>query len=223
MRNKIAKSIIQAEEQQNIRVIMITGNGSSFCAGADISRFSGDTPLEPGLSYIKELSKASKPIIAVVQGYAVGGGATLLFHCDLVYAAESAKLRFPFTNLGLTPENASSYLLPKFIGFQKASEILQLAEFISAKKALDLGIVNKIFPDSILLEESKKIAQVISLKPPEALKLTKKLMKQSYRSELLKYIDEEREIFSNRSQSDESKEAILAFREKRKPNFSKST
>ena len=221
MRNKIAKSIIMAEEDPKIRVIMISGNGHSFCAGADISKFSRDIPLEPGLSYIKELSKTSKPVIAVVQGYAIGGGATMLFHCDLVYAGESAKFRFPFTNLGLTPENASSFLLPKVTGFHKASEILQFSEFISSEDAKILGFVNRIFPDSVLFEESKKLAHTLSLKPPEALKLTKKLMKRSYASSIFGYIDEESMIFGNRSKSDESKEAILAFREKRKPDFSK--
>jgi len=224
MYEELAKAIIEGDSNPDVRVLLFYGVGDSYCAGNDIKDFQERNPKtrDPNApNFMISLISAQKPMIAAIHGFAVGVGVTMLFHFDLVYAAKSTILRFPFVNLGLTPEYGSSYLLPKMAGYNKAAELLFFGDKFSAEKAMEIGIVNKIFEDDILISEATKLAETLAEKSPTSLKLTKQLMKK-YDAEFLKtFIVEEGRIFVQRQLSEEAQEAFTAFFEKRKPDFSK--
>jgi enoyl-CoA hydratase/carnithine racemase len=162
-----------------------------------------------------------KPVVAAVGGPAIGIGSTLLLHCDLVYAAPNARFQLPFVPLGITPEFGSTYLLPLLAGYQRAAELLLLGQPFSADKAKEVGIITAVFPQEILLDEARKAARALAALPPESIRLTKQLMKKRYGPLLGEVIREETNIFTERLSSAEAKEAMSAFLEKRKPDFSR--
>ncbi|MHA1728141.1 MAG: enoyl-CoA hydratase [Promethearchaeota archaeon] len=225
MKDAISEAIWRGEQDPKVRVIVIHGQKDFFTAGADISSFSKRHPKKntPWPDHLTMFRSAKKILISAISGYAIGAGTTLLFHCDLVYAAENARFRLPFTNLGLCPENGSSLLLPKIVGFHRASELLLLGDFFDANKAYELGLVNAIFPTEQLLPEVLKIAKKIAQKPPKSLQVTKYLIKKHMKSLVEDAIDVENRNFYERTQSAEHAEATAAFFEKRKPDFSKLT
>src|ERR1051326_3695120 len=143
----------QADADSNVRVVLITGTEACFTAGNDLVDFANAKPGEtsPAILYLQTLAAAQKPVIAAVGGVAVGIGTTMLLHCDLVYAAASARFQLPFVNLGLCPEAGSSYLLPSLIGQRRAAELLFFGEPFGAEQARDFGIVNEIVGEGELL------------------------------------------------------------------------
>jgi enoyl-CoA hydratase/carnithine racemase len=163
----------------------------------------------------------SKPVVAAVGGPAVGIGTTLLLHCDLVYAAPNARFQLPFVPLGLIPEFGSTFLLPLLAGYQRAAELLLLGQPFSAQKAHEAGIVTAVVPQESLLAEAEKSAVTLASLPPESVRLTKRLMKSRHGATLAATIEEELRIFGERLGSPEAKEALSAFLEKRKPDFSR--
>jgi enoyl-CoA hydratase/carnithine racemase len=171
--------------------------------------------------FIEALGRAAKPIVAAVSGLAVGVGTTMLLHCDLVYVAETAKFSTPFVNLGLVPEAASSMLLPARIGHVRAFAMFALGESISGPEAVALGLANKVLPQDELLPSARAAAKTLAQKPAGSVVSTKKLMRDV--ATLLARMDEERLIFDERLKSDEAREALRAFAERRPPNFSKVT
>jgi enoyl-CoA hydratase/carnithine racemase len=156
-----------------------------------------------------------------VDGLAVGVGTTLLLHCDLVYATPEARFQLPFVNLGLVPEAASSFLLPKVAGYQRAAEMLLLGEVFTAEQALAAGMLNGILPSNQLLEHALGVAHKLAEKPAQALRLTKQLLKQPYLSQIEQTMRAEGVQFIRQLSSPEAREAFSAFIEKRKPDFSK--
>jgi enoyl-CoA hydratase/carnithine racemase len=160
-----------------------------------------------------------KPVVAAVGGPAVGIGSTMLLHCDLVFAAPNARFQLPFVPLGIVPEFGSTFLLPLLAGYQRAAKLLLLGQPFTAQEALEAGIVTAVVAD--LMGEAEKAAKALAALPPESIRLTKRLMRARYAETLAATIDEETRIFTERLSSPEAKEALSAFLEKRKPDFSR--
>lgn len=223
----IVAALRQAEADPSIRVILLTAEGGAFSAGNDLQDFMNNPPdlsagPEPGpvMQFMRALSGARKVVVAAVQGPAVGVGATLLLHCDLVLAADNARLSLPFINLGLVPEFGSTKLLPQRVGHIQASELALLGEPFDAAAAQRLGLVNRIVPAAELHEAARALAAKLAAKAPEALLLTKQLLK-SGGDTLAQRIDDEAGHFARRLHSAEFREAATAFFEKRPPDFSR--
>ena len=214
-----------AAKDDQIRVVLWHGAGDSFSAGNDIQDFLKNPP-GPGKSPQAELIDAlinfDKPIVAAVQGAAIGGGTTMLTHCDFVFAGENAKFRMPFVDLAVVPEFGTSYSVPARIGYLRAAELILLGLPFDAHRAAELGLVTRVVPDQDLLGTATKTANALVEKPPAALQACKRLMKLSTRGQLEGAVKLENEEFSERVRSAEAKEAFTAFLEKRRPNFAKT-
>ncbi len=222
----LANAIEQGEKDKNVRVLLIYGNGDSFCAGNDLKDFqkTGQTESseERGSSkFMPVLMNAKKPVIGAIQGYAIGIGSTMLLHFDLLYAAPDTKFQFPFTKLGLVPEFGSTFNLPELIGKFRAAELLYFGDFFTGEEAHKIGMVNKLFTKDELIEKAKEIAEQLAERPPTALRSTKEFVKKYHKNTLEKVIPEELAEFARRLASPEAQEAFKAFFERRKPDFSK--
>jgi enoyl-CoA hydratase/carnithine racemase len=222
---ELHRAIEEGEQNPEVRVLLLHGNGDSFCAGNDLEDFlqqpwKGLTN-PPAERFIRTVAGAQKPVVAAIHGSCVGIGATILLHCDLVYAAESAKLIMPFVNLGVVPEAGSTLLLPAILGHRRAAELLMLGTPLSAVQARDWGLVNAVVPQHALIATALQAAQELAAKPSEALQACKRMMKKHHRSELDTVIREEVVGIGERLDSSETREALSAFLEKRRPDFSK--
>jgi enoyl-CoA hydratase/carnithine racemase len=198
------------------------GAGDSFSAGNDIEDFLKNPPgagESPQARLIQALINFDKPIVAAVQGAAIGGGTTMLTHCDFVFAGETAKFRMPFVDLAVVPEFGTSYSVPARIGYLRAAELVLLGLPFDAKRAAELGLVTRVVPNQELLATASQTARELAEKPPAALQSCKRLMRSSTREQLERAVKLENEEFSARVRSAEAKEAFTAFIEKRKPNF----
>ena len=223
MYTALADAVEQGEANPDVRVMLLHGNGDAFTAGNDLEDFVANPwkghSHPPAVRFITTVVHAKKPIVAAVQGSAVGVGVTILLHCDLVYAADNAKLMMPFVNLGIVPEAASTVILPLLIGHQLASELLMLGAPISAQRAYELRMVNAVVPLDALMSTAMNAAQMLAEKPAAALRATKALMKKAGTAEIERALREEVEVISQRLGSPETREALTAFLQKRKPNF----
>ena len=223
----IVAALERAEADASVRVILLAGEGGAFSAGNDLQDFMQNPPdlddkadAGPVMRFMRALSTTRKIVVAAVQGPAVGVGATLLLHCDLVLAADNARLSFPFINLGLVPEFGSTLLLPQRIGYHQAAELPLLGEPVDAATAQRLGLVNRVVPQAELAETARALTRKLAAKAPEALLLTKQLLK-SAAGPLAQRIVEEAGHFARRLRTAEFREAASAFFEKRAPDFSK--
>jgi enoyl-CoA hydratase/carnithine racemase len=223
MYNTMADLLDGAAKDDQIRVVLWHGAGDSFSAGNDIQDFLKNPPgagESPQARLIEALINFDKPIVAAVQGAAIGGGTTMLTHCDFVFAGESAKFQMPFINLALVPEFGSSYSVPARIGYLRAAELILLGQPFDAHRASELGLVTRVLPDQDLLAAATKTASALAEKPPGALQACKRLMRSSTGEHVERAVKLENEAFSVCVRSAEAKEAFNAFLEKRKPNFS---
>lgn len=226
MYEALANAFESAERDPAVRVILIHGQPGAFTAGNDLSDFMSDppvaeTPLPPVFRFLNAFSSLSKPFVAAVSGVAVGVGTTMLLHCDLVYAGESARFQMPFVNLGLCPEAASSLLLPALIGHQRAAELLLLCDPFNAAKARELGLVNAVLPEAELLDHAMAQARRLSAQPVESVRITRQMMKRAQAALVRETMEEEARRFRTLLLAPEAKEAFAAFFEKRKPDFSR--
>jgi enoyl-CoA hydratase/carnithine racemase len=214
-----------AAKDDDIHVVLWYGAGDSFCAGNDIEDFLKNPP-GPGESPQARLIDAfinfEKPLVVAVQGAAVGGGTTMLTHCDFVYAGESARFQMPFINLALVPEFGSSYSIPARIGYLRAAELIQLGLPFDAARAAELGLVTRVVPEQKLLATATETAQKLAEKPAGALLACKRLMRRSVRDQLEQAAKLENQEFSLRVRSADAKEAFTAFIEKRPPDFTRT-
>jgi enoyl-CoA hydratase/carnithine racemase len=221
----IADLLNAAAKDDHIRVVLWHGAGDSFCAGNDLEDFAKNPP-GPGKSpqsiLMDALSNFEKPLVAAVQGAAIGGGTTMLTHCDFVYAGKSTTFQMPFINLGLVPEFGSSCSVPARIGYLRAAELILLGVPFDATRAADLGLVTRVVPDQKLLATATEAAQMLAEKPAGALQTCKTLMKQSSRDQVERAMKLENEEFSSLLHSADTKEAITAFFEKRPPDFTRT-
>jgi len=214
-----------AAKDDDIRVVLWHGAGDSFSAGNDLEDFVKNPP-GPGESPQARLMSAlinfEKPLVAAVHGAAIGGGTTMLAHCDFVYAGESARFQLPFVNLALVPEFGSSYLLPLRFGYVRAAELFLLGQPFDAWRATELGLATQVVADHSLLATATETARKLAEKPPDALQACKRLLKQAGREQLAQAVKLENTEFAVRVRSTEANEAFAAFIEKRRPDFTRT-
>jgi len=226
MYTAMSAALEMGDASEDVAAHLIIGSGGTFTAGSDIGEFlersRGNVDLTlPIVQFIRRLPLVRKPMIAAVDGLAVGIGTTMLFHCDLVYATPQASFRTPFLDLGLVPEAGSSLLAPRQLGHQRAFELLALGEAFAAERAREAGLVNAIVPAEALEATARRAAARLAAKPPEALAATRALMRADAQA-IVARIDEEARIFAERLASPEAGEAFSAFLEKRLPDFSRA-
>lgn len=218
----IVAALQRAEEDPKVRVVLWRGTKDVFAAGNDIKDFMQAPPAGPDspvFQLLIMLVDMKKPIVAAVQGPAVGIGTTGLLHTDLVFADESARFHLPFVNLGLCPEGGSSVLLPQMAGMQKASSLLLLGEPFGAEQAERVGIVSEVLPAATFEEEVQRRVRALAKKPAAALRASKELLRGPMREQVREAMMREAVAFLERLGSPEATEAFTAFLEKREPNF----
>jgi enoyl-CoA hydratase/carnithine racemase len=217
MYTTLADIFNDAAEDEYTRVVLWHGAGDSFSAGNDIEDFLKNPP-GPGDSPQARLMNAlldfDKPLIAAVHGAAIGGGTTMLTHCDFVYAGESAQFQMPFINLAVVPEFGSSCSVPARIGHIRAAELILLGQPFDAKRAAELGFVTQVVPDQNLMTTATEAARKLAAKPARALQASKRLIKRPFRDQIKVAMEAENQEFSARVRSDEAREALAAFLDK---------
>lgn len=209
-----ADALRKAEGDDSVRVVLLTGAGGVFTAGNDIGDFMEHPPTGEDSAvfrFLKALVDAPKPVVAAVDGPAVGIGTTMLLHCDYVVASERARFHMPFVQLGLCAEGASSLLLPRVAGTALASELLLFGEPFDAATALRAGLVNKVVPPASLLDVAGERAATLASRPTTAVQVTKRLMREPLRAEVHATLAREGAEFIQRLQSTEAQEAFMAF------------
>ena len=224
MYSALGQAISGANDDREVRAVLIQANGDMFTAGNDLGEFAainaGEVSGRPSAQPLLEaLAGAKKPLVAAVQGRAVGVGLTMLLHCDLVYVAEDALLSSPFVNLALVPEAASSMLLPDRIGHVRAFSMFALGEAIDGRTAAAWGIANAALPVGEVQTRARAAAEQLALRPPASVGITKALMRDP--AAYARRIEEEFVHFGAQLKSPEAKEAFAAFMEKRQADFSK--
>jgi len=215
------------ESNPDVRAIILTGNGKAFCAGQDLKEVT-DPELNPGFKKILEehynpiitrIRSIKKPIIAAVNGVAAGAGANIALACDIVVAHEKVSFIQAFSLIGLVPDSAGTYFLPRLIGFQKASALAMLGDKVSAEEAEQLGMLYKVLPIESFDEDVNKLALKLANMPTKALGFIKELFNKSMTNTLDQQLALESKLQIEAAQSEDYKEGVAAFIEKRKPEF----
>lgn len=215
------------QDDSNVRALVITGEGKAFCAGQDLKEvLSPET--NPGFKtileehynpIIKQIRSCKKPVIAAVNGVAAGAGANIALACDLVVASEQASFIQAFSKIGLVPDSAGTYFLPRLIGMQKATALMMLGDKVTAIDAEKLGMIYKVVTQELFVNEIEKLAEKLAAMPTKALGLTKTLLNQSFNNTLDEQLSLESKYQIEAAQSNDYAEGVAAFVEKRKPNF----
>jgi enoyl-CoA hydratase/carnithine racemase len=224
MYQSMADAIASAHDDLTARAILIHGQNDVFTAGNDLEDFAKNPPADldaPVFKFMQALGYAEKPVVAAVNGAAVGIGTTMLMHCDLVYCADNSVFSMPFVSLGLCPEFASSLLVPLNAGYHKAVEKLLLGDPISPSEAIEMRIVNRMLPRDDVLAHAIEQAERFNQLPPASVRTTKRLLRAGWKAMSEKAMAEEVKSFSAMVRSAEAKEAFAAFFERRKSDFSK--
>jgi len=223
----LQETLDSCNTNNEVRAIVLTGNGKAFCAGQDLNEVTSPE-LNPGFRKILEehynpivekIRTIEKPIIAAVNGVAAGAGANIALSCDIVVATEAASFIQAFSKIGLVPDSAGTFFLPRLIGFQKASALMMLGDKVSAKEAEHLGMLYKVFPQDVFEEEVSKLALKLADMPTKALGLTKRLLNASLTNTLEQQLEMESELQIEAAESEDYQEGVNAFIEKRKPIF----
>jgi enoyl-CoA hydratase/carnithine racemase len=213
MYEALCRALGDAQADEAVRAVLLSGEGAGFCAGNDLKDFLDSPPLSaehPAMRFLRLLPTFAKPLLAAVHGQAIGIGVTLLLHCDLVVAARGAQFSLPFVSLGLVPEAASSLLLPRLVGTQRAAELLLLGKPFDAASAASFGLVNRVVEEGALLEEARGLAAALARQPAGALAATRRLLRGDPR-DILARIEEEARLFGAQLQSEEFRAGIRAL------------
>jgi enoyl-CoA hydratase/carnithine racemase len=213
------EAINEAAANPAVACVLVTGAGNDFSSGVDLNDFAAADGEHPFESSARALVDFAKPLVAAARGVAVGGGATLLLHADVLYVGESLRMRFPFVSLGLVPEWGSSYMLQANIGARAAAELMYTAEWIDASRALQTGIATAVLTDEELFDHALAKAREIARWPISSLVETKRLMRAVHVNALHRAIDVEQAGMEKLAGSAENIEAVTAFLEKREPDF----
>ncbi len=224
MYQALIDALATADRDPDVRVVLLHGQPDLFTSGNDLKDFLQDPALDDdhvAYRFVRAISETVKPIVAAVNGTCIGVGATLLLHCDLVYAGQGATFALPFVNLGLCPEAGSSLLLPLVAGRARAAELLLLGEPFGAAQAAACGMVSAVLPDADVLAHAEAQARKLARKPPAALRAAKALMWHGFAAQVKEAIRTESRQFQQQLQSPEAKEAFAAFLAKRPPDFSR--
>jgi enoyl-CoA hydratase/carnithine racemase len=225
MYSQMAQEFNAANDDRSVQAVLLTGSQECFTSGNDLMDFMNAPKEGLGgevLQFMQALFDFSKPVVAAVSGAAVGIGTTMLLHCDFVYVSRDAMLKMPFVKLGLCPEYGSSLILPRLVGQAKANDLLLLSESFTGEQAAAWGIANEVLDDgAATYAKARETALRLLDLAPSAVAVSKRLMRAPGREELRQVIKEEGELFGSRLQHPEAIEAISAFMQKRKPDFSK--
>ena len=222
---ELREAISQLKDDDAVRVIIITGEGKAFVAGADIAEMKDMTGEQAeefsrtGQKVFNKIAKIKKPVIAAVNGFALGGGCELAMACDIRIASEKAKLGQPEVNLGVIPGFAGTQRLSRLVGAAKAKELIFTADMVDAQTALSIGLVNQVVPVEQLMDVCMEMAKKIASKGPKAVKLAKKVINEGVEEKLEKGSEYETQEFGECFASGQAKEGMSAFLEKRKPNW----
>jgi enoyl-CoA hydratase/carnithine racemase len=225
MYEALVEGLEAAGRNPNVRAVILRGAQGNFTSGNDLKDFMQNPPTDessPVFRFLLALIAFEKPVLAAVDGFAIGIGTTMLLHCDLVYCSERALFQLPFINLAVVPEAGSSLILPRMLGHQRAAELLYFGDRFDAATAREFGLVNAVVSEQALVDEVRSRAEILASKPPAALKETKRLLKRAHGEELQQIMSLEAQLFTQRLVSPEFAEAVNAFFEKRKPNFANS-
>ena len=207
-----------------IRCMIITGSERAFAAGADIKEMADASIVDMyernNLARWERIKRVRKPIIAAVSGFCLGGGCELAMHCDMIIAAESAQFGQPEINLGVMPGAGGTQRLSKTVGKYRAMELILTGRFFDAKEAYELGLVTRVVPNEIFLDEAVKLAQGIAERSPVAVRFAKEAVLKAFETGLSEGLDYERKMFYMLFGTEDQKEGMKAFIEKRKPEYS---
>ncbi len=224
MYQQMADTLLAANADKSVRALLIQGQPTIFTSGNDIEDFMASPPRDeeaPVFQFMRALVGCEKPVIAAVNGAAIGIGTTLLLHCDFVYVADDSRLAMPFVGLGLVPEFASSLVLPRLMGHARAAEKLLLGDPFTGADAVECGIANAVLPAAEVVAQARRVAERFNKLAPSAVRESKRLMRRHSSEEVMATIKVEAEIFGKRLRSPEAMEAFQAFFQKRQPDFSK--
>lgn len=221
--NELKAALKALDENPEVRVIIITGNERAFAAGADIKQMAGKGAIDmlkiDQFSTWDQIRRTKKPLIAAVSGFALGGGCELVMHCDMVVASETAQFGQPEIKIGVMPGAGGTQRLPRAVGKVKAMEMVLTGDFISADEALRIGLINKVVPTELYLNEAVKMAQKIAAQSPIAVQMAKESILKAFEMPLQEALYFERKNFYMLFATDDQKEGMAAFVEKRKPDF----
>ena len=220
------KALDKARDNDDVRAVYITGAGKAFCAGQDLGEIVDPNGLElPSMvkdhynPTVERIRNLNKPVVAAVNGVAAGAGANIALACDVVVASEGACFIQAFSKIGLIPDSGGTFTLPRLIGLQRASALMMLGDKVSAADALQMGMLYKVFPIDTFVEESRKIVQKLAKMPTKALGMTKILLNESIKNSLKQQLELEGRYQELASHTEDYKEGVDAFLEKRKPTF----
>ncbi len=223
---RLQEVLKKCAQDDGIRAVLLTGEGRAFCAGQDLKEIvdPNGPPLSAILSehynpLVRQLRALAKPVVAAVNGVAAGAGANLALACDVVVATQSASFIQAFSKIGLIPDSGGTFFLPRLIGFQKASALMMLGDKVSAEEAEQMGMIYKVFEDEVFGESSLKLAQKLANMPTKGLAMTKHALNQSFDNTLDEQLDLEGDLQPKAGETDDYKEGVAAFLEKRKPIF----
>lgn len=221
MGEELVDCINYCDENTNIRAIILTGNGKAFCSGGDV-----DTPplrakrllnvVHPALL---EIRRVAKPVIAAVNGPAIGGGFALALSCDLIVASKSARFNSHYVLIGVSPDCGMSYILPRLVGDKRATWLMFTGEMVDAQKGYEMGFVNQVVEDNQLLNEANALAKKLAASATSAIARTKELINRSWHESLETQMEYEKQFLARLVLTEDHNEAIVAFREKRKPEY----
>jgi enoyl-CoA hydratase len=222
----IQAGIEEMKDHVEVKVLIVTGGGEkAFVAGADIEEMKGMNSIEAlnfsklGHLALRMIQDFDRPVIAAVNGYALGGGTEIALACDFIYASENARFGFPEVTLGIFPGFGGTQRLPRLIGKGKAKELILTGKVITAQEAYQMGIVNRVFPHASLVEETKKVALQIAANGAIGVRLAKSVVDGGFDMDLAEACSLESYAFSLGFSTEDQKEGMTAFLEKRKPNF----
>jgi enoyl-CoA hydratase/carnithine racemase len=228
MYQALGDEIRKADADADVRALVIAGSSELFTSGNDIKDFlaaaaanGGDIERHPTAHFMRALYEFRKPALAAVNGLAIGIGTTMLLHCDLAYAGESAKFQMPFVNIGIVPEFCSTFLLPAMLGHRRTAELLYTGETFDANKALACGLINAVVPDAQCFDYAFAMAQKLAAQPPQSLRVCKKLLRDSLDAPMREAFKREIDALGTQLKGPEALEALNAFMQKRKPDFSR--
>lgn len=223
---QMQKALDDAALDKSVRAVYITGEGKAFCAGQDLTE--AMDPSGPGIKkiveehynpVIRKIRALEKPVVCGVNGVAAGAGANIALACDVVIAAASASFLQAFSKIGLIPDSSGTFILPRLIGWNRASALMMLGDKVPASDALQMGMIYKVVADDKLQEEGMGLASTLSKMPTKGIALTKKLLNESFHNTLDKQLDRERDLQVEAANSYDYNEGVKAFLEKRKPEF----
>ena len=216
----------KCKEDNNVRAILITAEGKAFCAGQDLGE--ATDPNGPELSQIvqehynpiiRKIRGIEKPVVAAVNGVAAGAGASIAICCDIIVATESASFIQAFSKIGLIPDSAATFFLPRLVGMQRAAALMMTADPVSATQAVEMGMIYKVYSDDTFVEKSWKLVSKLAKMPTKGLGLTKRLLNSSYSNNLEQQLQMEDKYQTIAGKTADFNEGVQAFLEKRKPNF----